>query len=96
MFFTNFTGTFWLYVGANELGLERGPGGLPGHGDNIDALEISCAVDLDWDGDIGADDFVRVMTSWGRTTPSEVDLNRDGIVDFQDLIVILASWGPAS
>lgn len=96
IFYTNFTGTFWLYAGVEELGLTCGPHGRPGCGDNIDALEISCVVDLDWDGEVGADDLMLVLTSWGENSGHSCDVDLSGTVDFADVMIIFSAWGPSS
>ena len=101
VFYTNFTGTFWLYAPSATLGLVGVPGGYPpGGGDNVDALDPAaapCPWDCDMtpgytDGVVGITDFLAVLAQWGAVgTMCDVDGGGVGITDF---LAILANWGP--
>jgi hypothetical protein len=100
VFFTNFTGTFWVYAPVNTLGLKGFPGGYPpGAGDNIDALDPPlepCAWDCDYsagyrDGVVGITDFLTMLAQWGG--PGTCDFDGGGVA-ITDFLVLLASWGP--
>ena len=54
----------------------------------------SCLGDLDNSGDVGFDDLVTLLASWGACGGCPADLDTDGDVDFDDLVTLLAAWGP--
>ena len=54
-----------------------------------------CLGDLDESGDIGFNDLLAVLTSWGPCPPHcAEDLDGDDTVGFGDLLMILTAWGP--
>jgi hypothetical protein len=101
VFFTNFTGTFWVYAPSATLGLVGAPGGYPpGGGDNVDALDPAqqpCPWDCEMaagytDGVVGITDFLALLAQWGATgTMCDVDGGGVGITDF---LQMLGAWGP--
>ena len=44
------------------------------------------------DGDIGIDDFLALLGTWGSDGPC--DVNYDGDIDIADFAALLGSWGP--
>ncbi len=93
--FTDFSGAFAVYARSNVLGLAGVPGGTVGEGDNIDALEILCAADIDGDNDVDLQDLSMLLAKFGVVvTPDDpADLNHDGIVDLLDLAILLNQFG---
>jgi hypothetical protein len=101
VFYTNFSGTFWLFAPSGTLGLVGVPGGYPpGGGDNVDALDpaaLPCPWDCDMaagytDGVVGITDFLALLAQWGMVgTMCDVDGGGVGITDF---LKMLATWGP--
>jgi hypothetical protein len=101
VFYTNFTGTFWLYAPSATLGLVGVPGGYPpGGGDNVDALDPAqqpCPWDCDMaagytDGVVGITDFLALLGQWGAVgTMCDFDGGGVGITDF---LLLLGAWGP--
>jgi hypothetical protein len=55
---------------------------------------VSCGGDVDGNGDVGFDDLLAVLASWGPCPGCPADLNCDDVVDFDDLLTVLAAWGP--
>jgi len=100
VFFTNFTGTFWLYAPSATLGLVGVPGGYPpGGGDNVDALDPAaqpCPWDCDMaagfpDGVVGITDFLALLGQWGG--PGNCDVDGGGVA-ITDFLLMLGAWGP--
>ncbi|MCP3903407.1 MAG: hypothetical protein GY715_07200 [Planctomycetes bacterium] len=98
VFYTNFTGTFWLYAPEINLGLQSGlTGGEPGHEtENVDALEIlyHCPEDLNGNGTVDFADILVVIGVWGPCPGCQHDLNDNGFADFADILAIIGKWGP--
>ena len=89
IFFTNFTGSFWLYASAADLGLVGIPG--PAIGANVDALEMMHPGDANLDYCVDGLDYViwsnnflpvGAATDWLRG-----DFNGDGLTDGLDYVV---------
>ena len=55
----------------------------------------SCIVDVTYDGIVGVNDLLFVLSQWGSNC-SESDFNIDGIVNVVDLLAVISSWGPCS
>ena len=57
-----------------------------------------CPTDLDGNGDIGFDDLLEVLATWGPYDPcppyEPQDFDRNCDVGFADLLDVLATWGP--
>jgi len=53
-----------------------------------------CVGDIDDTGDVGFNDLVILLASWGPCPGCAADLDNSGDVGFNDLVVLLASWGP--
>jgi len=53
----------------------------------------TCAGDLDFDGQVDADDLASLLGSWGTCASCQADLNDDGTVDSADLAILLGNWG---
>jgi hypothetical protein len=100
VFFTNFTGTFWLYAPSSSLGLSGVPGGAPGFThDNVDALDPPVEP-AQWDCDnsagypdgvVDVGDFLALLGQWGGPGSCDCDGGGVGVTDF---LLILANWGP--
>ena len=89
IFFTNFTGSFWLYASAADLGLMGIPG--PAIGANVDALEMMHPGDANLDYCVDGLDYViwsnnylpvGAATDWLRG-----DFTGDGLTDGLDYVV---------
>ena len=89
IFFTNFTGGFWLYAAGVDLGLADAPGMFPG--DNVDALETLYPGDSNLDDCVDGLDYVTwsnnylpigAPTDWLRG-----DFTGDGLTDGLDYVV---------
>ena len=89
IFFTNFTGSFWLYASAMDLGLMGIPG--PAIGANVDALEMMHPGDANLDYCVDGLDYViwsnnylpvGAATDWLRG-----DFTGDGLTDGLDYVV---------
>ncbi|MHC5114379.1 MAG: hypothetical protein ACYTGP_08125 [Planctomycetota bacterium] len=97
VFYTNFSGTFWLYAPELTLGLQSGqPGGEPGHEtENVDALEIlyHCPEDLNDNNAVDFADILVVIGAWGPCPGCQIDLNDNGFADFADILAIIGAWG---
>ena len=53
--------------------------------------EDPCPSDLDGDGNVGIEDFLIVLGSWGGPGG---DVNGDGTTDIDDFLAVLGTWGP--
>jgi hypothetical protein len=56
----------------------------------------TCTGDQNGDGQVGVNDLVLMLTSWGCTDPPgpcPADLNGDGVVNVNDLVILLVAWG---
>ena len=94
--FTDFTGAFAVYAPSATLGLMGAPGGFPGTGDNLDALEIPCPGDLNGDGIVGLSDLAILLSNYGMAagaTYANGDIDGDGDVDLSDLAALLSVYG---
>ena len=54
---------------------------------------ISCTGDLNEDLEVGVDDLLELIASWGNCPGCESDLNGDGEVGVDDLLELIANWG---
>ncbi|MHC5024333.1 MAG: hypothetical protein ACYTGG_10560 [Planctomycetota bacterium] len=96
VFYTNFSGTFWLYAPSANLGLRDAPGGLPSSGpDNVDALEIlyHCQQDLNGDSVVDIQDLLMLLGAWGPCHGCQHDLSDDGSVTIVDILALIGAWG---
>jgi len=92
IFFTNFTGTFWLYAMAQDLGLFWfGP--LEG-GDNVDALEVIVPGDANLDYIVNDLDLSKLASNWQNIGMNWIDgdFNGDRIVNDLDLSILASRW----
>jgi hypothetical protein len=56
---------------------------------------LACPADIDGSGEVGFDDLLILLSSWGPCSPPcPPDLDGDGEVGFQDLLELLSTWGP--
>ena len=89
IFFTNFTGAFWLYADASDLGLIGISG--PAIGDNVDALEMMHPGDANLDYCVDGLDYVIWSNNYkpfgGGNNWLQGDFNGDGVVDGLDYVV---------
>jgi hypothetical protein len=53
-----------------------------------------CPADIDGSGDVGFDDLLEVLSTWGPCAGCPADLDCNGDVGFNDLLVVLSTWGP--
>ncbi len=60
-------------------------------------LSLACVGDCAAvpDGEIGIDDFLVLLASWGPVTPGgPCDVNGDGMIDVSDVFAMFEAWGP--
>jgi hypothetical protein len=92
VFFTNFTGSFWLYAQAADMGLAGQPGEEVG--DNVDALEILVPGDADLNGTVGFPDFTILAANYGGPGRwRDGDFSGNNLVDFPDFTTLAANYG---
>ena len=53
-----------------------------------------CPADVDDDGEVGINDFLLVLGSWGPCEGCPEDIDGDGDVGINDFLIVLGSWGP--
>ncbi|MHC4615033.1 MAG: right-handed parallel beta-helix repeat-containing protein, partial [Planctomycetota bacterium] len=46
------------------------------------------------DGNVGINDFLKMLAQWGGPGSCDIDGGGDGVVDVQDFLDLLAFWGP--
>ena len=89
IFFTDFSGGFWLYASAMDLGLLGGPGMMPG--DNVDALETIYPGDANLDDCVDGLDYVVWSNNYSPGSLGngwlQGDFNGDGTTDGLDYVV---------
>ncbi len=61
------------------------------NGDSI--CDLVCNEDLNFDGFVGVQDLLSVLTEFGCTTLCEYDVNQDGFVSIEDILQILSEYG---
>jgi len=54
---------------------------------------LSCAGDLNLDGDAGFEDLIRILSRWNEEGGEE-DLDDNGLVGLGDVLRLLSVWGP--
>jgi PEP-CTERM motif len=87
-----------LYIAAEALGLatvRSNTNELTPFGDELDALDLFLAGDLDGDGFVGIVDLNIVLSNWNKTIPPgdpSADVDGDGFVGINDLNVVLSNW----
>lgn len=92
VFFTDFTGRFWLYATDMQLGLLGEPGFEPG--DNVDAMEVIVPGDITLDDVVDVGDLGVLGANWGTgNTWMTGDVTGDQMVNVGDLGVVGANWG---
>ena len=92
--------------GINGDGVSHGanPNGGFGNGDVWSATNdlayrlfgqegIACTGDFNNDLEVGVDDLLELIASWGSCAGCEPDLNGDGEVGVDDLLELIANWG---
>ena len=80
-------------VAVNE-GDGASPGPAQGSVNAFVNTTAPCPADLDGTTDVGFQDLLLLLASWGPCPPECVaDLDGDGTIGFQDLLLLLASWG---
>jgi len=55
-----------------------------------------CPADLDGSGDVGFNDLLELLASYGTCAGCPADFDGNGEVDFGDLLALLAAWGPCA
>lgn len=53
-----------------------------------------CPEDLDFNGSIGYEDLIQLLSVWGQCTGCAEDLDGNEDVDYEDLLLVLSKWGP--
>ncbi len=53
-----------------------------------------CVGDLDYDGNVGINDFLLLLAAWGPNPGHPADVDGDDAVGINDLLALLAAWGP--
>jgi len=53
----------------------------------------TCPEDINRDGSVGVEDFLKLLAAWGQAISGPPDLDGDGIVGLGDFIALLAAWG---
>ncbi|MBX3374684.1 MAG: hypothetical protein KF817_12705 [Phycisphaeraceae bacterium] len=53
-----------------------------------------CPGDLDDSGDVGFNDLLTMLSSWGPCAGCPADLDGSDAVDFADVLALLSIWGP--
>lgn len=53
-----------------------------------------CPGDLDDSGDVGFNDLLTMLSSWGPCADCPADLDGSDAVDFADVLALLSIWGP--
>jgi hypothetical protein len=64
------------------------------YADQVIVTFDTCPEDLDGSGQVGFDDLVELLGSWGECFGCEADLDGSGEVGFDDLVALLGAWGP--
>ena len=54
---------------------------------------LSCAGDLNLDGDAGFEDLIRILSRWNEEGGEE-DLDDNGLIGLGDVLRLLSVWGP--
>ena len=98
--------TIWIFHGINGDGVSHGanPNGGFGNGDFWSASNdlayrlygqegTTCTGDFNDDLEVGVDDLLELIASWGSCVGCETDLNSDGDVGVDDLLELIANWG---
>jgi hypothetical protein len=87
-----------LYISAEDLGLgtvRSGTSIMAAHGDELDALDLFLAGDLDGDGFVGIADLNIILGSWNQFAPPAnpaADPSGDGFIGIADLNIVLGNW----
>ena len=80
--------SYWIELGTWRPDLPWGEPNLP-----YRFTAVVCPADLDVDGEVGIDDFLFLLASWGGP---DGDVDGDGDTDIDDFLFLLASWGPCA
>ncbi len=95
VFFTNFTGAFWTFASAQQVGLEE-YFALELF-DNIDALEVLVPGDATLDGRVDVSDLGVLAGHWGGPGRWQTgDFSGDGLVNVSDLGILAGAWSTSS
>ncbi len=87
-----------IYIAAEALGLgtvRSQTNELTPFGDELDALDLFLAGDLDGDGFVGITDLNVVLGVWNQLVPpasQSADPSGDGFVGIEDLNIVLGNW----
>jgi len=79
--------------GQVAVGLVDLESATPFYFDQLLIHTLPCDVDITCDGQIGVDDLLMVIASWGSDDP-DADIFEDGTVDVNDLLLVISAWGP--
>ncbi|NLF32560.1 MAG: hypothetical protein GX591_16925 [Planctomycetes bacterium] len=92
VFFTDFSGSFWLYAQGQSLGLFVDGGNE--FTDNVDALEVLIPGDANLDGVVDLDDFALLKHYFGTGSGwLQGDFDGDGDVDLDDFAILKIHFG---
>ncbi|MHC4825211.1 MAG: FG-GAP-like repeat-containing protein [Planctomycetota bacterium] len=99
-------GTYYLFVapGTVRAPVHNGVGciqeGEPVNGGAYEGRYLAtaacvptCPEDINGDGTVGVQDFLKLLAAWGQSPGGPPDLDGDGVVGLGDFILLLAAWG---
>ncbi len=69
------------------------------HGKNVgwtDWTYLSCAADINGDGEVGVLDLLILLQMWGTLVDCGADLTGDDVVSIEDFLLLFAHWGLCS
>lgn len=52
-----------------------------------------CAEDVDGDGQVGINDLLELIATWGPCSGCDADIDGSGTVDVNDVLMLLSAWG---
>ncbi len=67
---------------------------LPGQSLFSGLVFVPCVGDVDGDGEVGIQDFLILLGSWGDNPGHPADFDGDGFVGIADFLSLLGAWGP--
>jgi hypothetical protein len=100
-------GTYYLYVapGTARGPVSNGVGCISAEGEPVNggayggrylataACVPTCPEDINHDGRVDVQDFLKLLAAWGQSPGGPPDLDGDGVVGLGDFILLLAAWG---
>jgi hypothetical protein len=55
--------------------------------------DSSCAEDVNGDGQVGVNDLLEIIGSWGPCSGCDADVDGSGEVGVNDVLAVLGRWG---